>query len=99
MTNLLQDTLRVLNMRDKFIAEVLWVGTREKSCSWQSFAREAADVNYDAGFGGQEINPTLLVVGVDWWLERHEYDGSEWWEFKTLPKQPEFGVVQIREEY
>lgn len=26
-----------------------------------------------------------MVVGDDWWLERHEYDGSEWWEFKRLP--------------
>ena len=30
----------------------------------------------------------LLVVGDNWWLERHEYDGSEWWEFKTIPNKP-----------
>ena len=30
----------------------------------------------------------LLIVGDDWWLERHEYDGAEWWEFKTLPCEP-----------
>lgn len=22
------------------------------------------------------------------WLERHEYDGSEWWEYKTMPTEP-----------
>lgn len=21
-------------------------------------------------------------------MERHEYDGSEWWEFKTIPIKP-----------
>lgn len=30
----------------------------------------------------------LLVVGNNWWLERHNYDGSEWWEFKRLPTRP-----------
>ena len=24
-----------------------------------------------------------------WWLERAEYDGSEWWEFKTAPAEPD----------
>lgn len=31
----------------------------------------------------------LIVVGKDFWLERHEYDGSEWWEFKSIPMEPE----------
>ena len=31
----------------------------------------------------------LLIVGKDFWLERVEYDGSEWWEFKTMPREPE----------
>jgi len=28
-------------------------------------------------------------VGDDWWLERHEYDGSEWWVFQKLPIKPQ----------
>lgn len=27
-------------------------------------------------------------MGDDWWLERHEYDGSEWFELKELPDKP-----------
>jgi len=45
----------------------------------------AEDVNYNSGFGGQEIAKDLVVVGTGWWMERHEYDGSEWWEFKAPP--------------
>ena len=26
-----------------------------------------------------------MLVGDGWWIERFEYDGSEWWEFKTIP--------------
>lgn len=22
------------------------------------------------------------------WFERHEYDGSEWWSYYTLPERP-----------
>jgi hypothetical protein len=32
----------------------------------------------------------IIVVGKDWWLERHEYDGSEWWEFKTMPDKNKY---------
>lgn len=31
----------------------------------------------------------LIIVGDTWWLERHEYDGCEWFEFKELPSKPE----------
>ena len=29
--------------------------------------------DYDSGLGGQEIAKGFLIVGEDWWLERHEY--------------------------
>ena len=31
---------------------------------------------------------SLVVVGKDFWLERNNYDGSEWWEFKQVPVEP-----------
>ncbi len=45
------------------------------------------DFWYDSGFGMQELK------GIVWlqdgtWLERGEYDGSEWWEHKVLPEIP-----------
>jgi hypothetical protein len=46
------------------------------------------DFDYDDGYGGQEL------FGMVWlkdggWLERGEYDGSEWWEYKYVPIVPE----------
>lgn len=55
--------------------------------SWEDFKR-LADRKYDSGYGGTEVHDHLKIVGSDFWLERHEYDGSEWWEFKQLPKIP-----------
>lgn len=45
------------------------------------------DFEYDAGWGAQEL------YGFVWfedgaWLERGEYDGSEWWEYKCTPEIP-----------
>lgn len=94
MTNLLKETLEKLSENGKSQTDVRWVGTRDMryasrtlACgSWEDFAG-FADFDYDAGYGGHEIDLALVVVGDDWWLERGEYDGSEWWEFKTLPQK------------
>lgn len=50
------------------------------------------DVEYDNSFGYTKVALDLVVVGEDWWLERHEYwyenDCSGWWEFKRMPVKP-----------
>lgn len=101
MPNLLKETLEILSQHDKKPADVRWVGLPEPyylkaigrtkeaiPCgSWNDF-ESFADFEYDSGYGGAEVATNLLIVGNDWWLERGEYDGSEWWEFKTLPRYP-----------
>lgn len=86
--NLLEETTKHLAENGKTPSDVRWIGNAEGWFSWDVFAG-VANVRYDNGFGGQEVCESLLVVGDDWWLERHEYDGGEWWEFKTLPSNPE----------
>lgn len=84
MTNFLQETLTVLASYNKTPEDVLWVGDHEKKTTWEDFA-SIANFSYDNGYGINEITDTLYIVGDNWWLERGEYDGSEWWEFKTTP--------------
>lgn len=86
-TNLLKETIEKLYSHDKTPQDVLYVVSRDCKATWEDFV-ELADFEYDAGYGGAEISPELYIVGDNWWLERHEYDGSEWWEFKTLPQAP-----------
>ena len=95
MTNLLKETIEIIERNERYESDVLWVGrgfddfSKQKyKSTWEDF-KSKADFNYDSGFGGNEIPTDLIVVGNDFWLERHEYDGSEWWEFKTMPKEPE----------
>ena len=48
----------------------------------------AIDFEYDDGFGGQELYGTVWLTNGEW-LERGEYDGSEWWDHNKLPEIPD----------
>lgn len=92
MKNLKTETLEILAENGKTADDVQWVGgvvgmwdnLRYVNIPVETFWK-VADRRYDDGFGGVEVRGGLIIVGDNWWLERHEYDGSEWWEFKTLP--------------
>lgn len=90
--NLLNETLNILKENGETPADVRWVGRESANakCSWDDFSKQA-DFEYNNGYGWQEIPADLVAVGDNWWLERAEYDGSEWWEFKTIPKEPRCG--------
>jgi len=87
MRNLLEETLECLEENGVELADVRWVGCREFQIPISEFL-EKADAEYDSGYGWQEVATDLTVVGDNFRLERHEYDGCEWWEFKVLPQKP-----------
>ena len=45
------------------------------------------DFSYNAGYGTQELYGFIWLVNGAW-AERAEYDGSEWWEYKSIPVIP-----------
>lgn len=85
--NLLEETIAVLKDYRKTPADVYWVGSSVSTykTSWENFAA-IANVIYDDGWGSAEVSQALIIVGNTWWLERGEYDGSEWWEYKEMPE-------------
>ena len=46
------------------------------------------DFKYDSGYGMQEVDGTVWLIEEGAWLERGEYDGSEWWVYKVCPAVP-----------
>lgn len=90
--NLLQETLDALKENGKTPADVRWVGrpSIKAKCSWMEFENQAENLPTlcDTPFD-------LLVVGDDWWLEREEHREEEWWEFKTLPAEPDAPKCEI----
>ena len=97
MANLLRETLYVLEQYDKKPSDVLWVGTLDKYMTWEDFVKKA-DFDYDDDYGRAEVNEDLMVVGKNWWLERVEYDGSEWWRFKKRVRKPKNYDADIKLE-
>lgn len=58
-----------------------------KTEDWAKFT-EDLQFEYDNSYGAQHLFGTVWF-NDDSWLERGEYDGSEWWEHKSLPVIPE----------
>ena len=86
--NLKRETETILNEHDKGVDDIVWMGEVGKYRVSNRHMLNYLDVEYYNDFGGHEIPLDLVVVGDAWWLERREYDGSEWWEFKTIPQPP-----------
>lgn len=42
-------------------------------------ALDKLDIEYDNGYGSQELFGMVLFTDKSW-ISREEYDGSEWWE-------------------
>lgn len=93
--NLLTETLNMMQRQGQSPETVAWVGNGKVAGTWDAFAA-LADFSYDAGHDEQNIRQSLVVVFNDGsWLERHEYDESEWWEYKKTPSVTlnEYGVL------
>lgn len=85
--NFLQETVQCIVKNGHTTDEVLWVGSDdgEYAISWADFVK-IADFEYDPdNHRGLEVVADLVVVGDGWWMERDQYDGTEWWSFKTIP--------------
>ena len=101
--NLRDETLRALDRFGYMPDDVAWVGYHHDEDKWTypknlepnrkmtfDVFLQAADRDYDNGYGGAEVNPSLMVAMEDGsWLERGEYDGAEWWEMKRIPTEPD----------
>ena len=88
MINLYDETVSFLTQHGKSIDDIVFVSGNGHEIPIDNFVAIAKAYNYDEGYGSNEVPIDLLVVGKDWWIERYEYDGSEWWEYKTIPLRP-----------
>ena len=99
--NLLKETISILKEHNKTLEDIVFItdGKHNSKVNSEELT-EILNVNYDNGLGGTEIEDSLKLVGSDFWLERNEYDGSEWWEYKELPiydhnKETKYNKINI----
>lgn len=90
MSNLWEETIEFLKKNDKTFEDVLYIQGEDFKVTKGNFEIVAKKTNYDAGFGAQRVATDLVLVGDDWWIERAEYDGSEWWEYKSIPARKQY---------
>lgn len=69
---------------DSFNSESLILKVNHSKEDYKDFLSNL-DYNYDNGYGGQELHG-LIWYEDGTWSERGEYDGSEWWEYKSCPE-------------
>lgn len=82
--NLKEETLEVLQNNGKHKEDVKYVCGEDFQIGLGQFW-ELADTEYDSSYGAPEIAQDLMLIGDDFWMERGEYDGFEWWDFHTMP--------------
>ena len=92
--NLLKETIDILREYNKSLDDVKWFGWSDGYIPLERI-KKILNVKYYSGFGVVEISPTLIICGEDWWLERNEYDGAEWWEYKEQPTKPKQQVTNF----
>lgn len=95
--NLWKETVAKLAKHRKTVEDIKFVQTKKGRI--ENFEELAKKINYNNGYGGHKIDLSLVIVGDDWWLERAEYDGSEWFEFKQQPKSLEFVKHELENIY
>ncbi len=84
-TNLWEETQLILADNAKSWEDVLYVTADHFNISKENFEMVAKQTEYYQGYGAAEVATDLKLVGKDFWVERGEYDGSEWWDFKIPP--------------
>lgn len=88
VVNLLEETEQALKNHGFKMKNVRCIRNAEGYITVADFTHQAANLNYDNGFGAVEIDPTLVIIGAFWWMTRENYDGLEGWVFHKKPKKP-----------
>lgn len=90
--NLLEETLGVLRRYGKSKDDILWVGCHDFRIAWDNFEELAKYANYDDESVCQQVADDLIIVGIDFWLERRSFNNyhnnCEYWSFLTMPDLP-----------
>lgn len=82
--NLLNETLDCLKVLEIDEKDVYGAYDGKTLLNWNDFKKLAKDINYDNGYGSQEINQSLLVYTEKAILYRHEYNGAEGWKYVPI---------------
>ena len=81
MTNLFDETVKILKIHSKTIADIEYIGSPETKINTNKALQLMKKTNYYNSFGRQEVAQNLMIKGDGFIMTRGEYDGSEWWDY------------------
>lgn len=97
MDNLLKETKEMMRYHGQAPEDIVHIGTilpevdktfSHYACTWEEFM-VLADNEYDDGYGAPYVAQDLVILFSNGdWASRAEYDGSEWWQYHSLPVVP-----------
>ena len=88
MENFYEEIKNILKYHKKTLDDIKWVGARNYTIDKDKFFEDIKNLEYDSGYGLEVINLDLIIVGDNFYLTRWEYDGSEGFEYITMPVKP-----------
>ena len=80
--NHLDEILTVLRDNGKLQSDIRFCESGELCFTWLALKQVLAQAS-----GHRHIRSDLKIVGNGWWLERDQWDGDDFWVFKTTPNQ------------
>lgn len=98
--NLVTETMQALEDARKTPEDicVIFSASGGFQTDWETF-RRYANFKYDGGFGEVVIIQDLCILFKDGtWLARGEYDGSEWWVYRTIAVPSGLGILKRRDQ-
>lgn len=90
LTNLFEEVVSNLKCHNYGLQDIKSITTCDEDdkihfFDIKNFLELAKTIDYDAGYGGNEINLSLRITMNDGsFFQRAEYDGSEWFEYYEL---------------
>lgn len=95
MKNLQRQTLDSIVRAGKRVEDIAYCNITMGAISYEQeellkgkvFDIDKLDFMYDDGYGSQLVHG-FIVFNDKTWLERSEYDGAEWWDYRKCPSEP-----------
>jgi len=84
-----EELLIVLTKINKTLDDIDYLAIKLNSIEVNDISKlDRLATRYGNGYGRQELFG-IVVFKDSSWLERGEYDGAEWWEYKKTPTREE----------
>lgn len=89
MKNFYEETIEDIKRVGRTLEDIAWIGSYSVEIPINQFFKVAKATTYDNGWGRAEMPIDLRIVFKDGgYLERREYDGSEWWQYIAPMRRP-----------